>query len=85
MPCWASFSLLPATIASKTHAAGGDHRHRPGGPAGGGELLLDSDREKAVTRTNGLVESVEKRDWDRMKTYLHPNVSLTVFNGAMRW
>src|SRR5882724_8157377 len=43
--------------------------------------LLDSDREKVVKRTYGLVESVEKRDWERMKTYLNPNVSLTVFNG----
>jgi len=43
--------------------------------------LLDSDREKVVKRTYGLVESVEKRDWERMKTYLNPNVSLTVFIG----
>jgi hypothetical protein len=44
-------------------------------------FVLDSDREKVIKRTNALVDSVEKRDWDRMKTYLHPNVSLTVFNG----
>ncbi len=44
-------------------------------------FLLDSDREKVLKRTYGLVDSVEKRDWNRMGTYLHPNVSLTVFNG----
>jgi len=44
-------------------------------------FLLDSDREKVVKRTYALVDSVEKRDWNRMATYLHPNVAIVVFNG----
>ena len=42
--------------------------------------LLDSDREKVIKRTHGLVESVEKRDWARMATYLHPNVTIATFS-----
>jgi len=44
-------------------------------------FLLDSDREKVVKRTNALVQSVEARDWNRMATYLHPNVAVSVFAG----
>ena len=44
-------------------------------------FLLDSDREKVVKRTYGLVDSVEKGDWSRMATYLHPNVTIVVYNG----
>src|SRR6266446_5260937 len=44
-------------------------------------FLLDSDREKVVKRTNALVQSVEARDWTRMATYLHPNVTVSVFAG----
>ena len=43
--------------------------------------LLDSDREKVIKRTHGLVESVEKRDWARMANYLHPNVTIATFSG----
>ena len=43
--------------------------------------FLESPREKVIKRTYALVESVEKRDWDRMGTYLHPNVAVSVFNG----
>jgi hypothetical protein len=43
--------------------------------------LLDSDREKVVQRTRGLVNSVESRDWKRMETYLHPNVTISKFSG----
>src|SRR4051794_35028905 len=44
-------------------------------------FLLDSDRERVVKRTHGLVESVEARDWNRMGTYLHPNVAIVTFTG----
>jgi len=48
-------------------------------------FLLDSDREKVVKRTNAWVQSVEARDWNRMATYLHPNVAVSVFAAAIRW
>jgi hypothetical protein len=44
-------------------------------------FFLDSDREKVIKRTRALVQSVEARDWDRMGSYLHPNVTIAVFNG----
>ncbi|HEV8377584.1 MAG TPA: hypothetical protein VGP99_01950 [Tepidisphaeraceae bacterium] len=44
-------------------------------------FFLDSDREKVIKRTNALVESLEARDWNRMATYLHPNVAITTFTG----
>jgi hypothetical protein len=43
--------------------------------------LLDSEREKVVKRTRALVKSVEKRDWNAMGTYLHPNVTIAVLSG----
>src|SRR3954463_10655610 len=43
--------------------------------------LLDSPREKVIKRTYALVDSVEKRDWDRMGTYLSPGVAIVVFDG----
>jgi hypothetical protein len=46
--------------------------------------LLDSEREKVVKRTRALVKSVEKRDWNAMGTYLHPNVTVTLFSGRDR-
>ncbi|HEV8607138.1 MAG TPA: hypothetical protein VGQ99_17490 [Tepidisphaeraceae bacterium] len=47
-------------------------------------FFLDSEREKVIKRTRGLVESVEARDWNRMATYLHPNVTISVFAGRDR-
>src|SRR5687767_12714217 len=44
-------------------------------------FFLDSDREKVVKRTHGLVNSIEARDWNRMATYLHPNVAVVTFTG----
>ena len=44
-------------------------------------FFLDSDREKVIKRTNALVDAIEARQWDRMATYLHPNVTVAVFNG----
>jgi hypothetical protein len=44
-------------------------------------FLLDSDREKVIKRTNAFVQSVERRDWDQMGTFLHPNVAISVFSG----
>src|SRR5258705_8159002 len=47
-------------------------------------FLLDSDREKVIKRTRGLVESVNARDWNRMGTYLHPNVTVSMWTGRDR-
>src|SRR3954469_15851987 len=47
----------------------------------GVSYLLDSPREKVVKRTYALVDSIEKRDWDRMGTYLHSTVTVSVFSG----
>jgi len=44
-------------------------------------FFLDSDREKVVKRTYGLVESVEARDWNRMGTYLHQDVAIVTYTG----
>ena len=44
-------------------------------------FLLDSPREKVIKRSYGLVESVEKRDWNRMGTYLHSNVAVVNLTG----
>lgn len=44
-------------------------------------FLLDSDREKVIKRNYALVDSVEKRDWSAMGTYLHANVAIVTFNG----
>jgi hypothetical protein len=43
--------------------------------------FLDSDREKVIKRTNALVQTVERRDWDGMGAYLHPDVTISVFAG----
>ena len=40
-------------------------------------FFLDSPREKVIKRTYALVDSVEARDWNRMSSYLHPNVNFT--------
>ncbi len=44
-------------------------------------FFLDSDREKVMKRTRGLVESVNARDWNRMTTYLHPKVEVSIYSG----
>ena len=44
-------------------------------------FLLDSPREKVIKRTNALVESVDARQWDRMGSYLSPNVTIATFSG----
>jgi hypothetical protein len=46
--------------------------------------FLDSEREKVMKKTQALVSSVEARDWNRMKTLLHPNVTVSVFAGRDR-
>src|SRR2546426_2283439 len=44
-------------------------------------FFLDSDREKVIKRSNALVESIDARDWSRLATYLHPNVTIVTFTG----
>ena len=44
-------------------------------------FLLDSDREKVIKRTNALVDSIEARQWDRMASYLSPNINIVGFSG----
>jgi hypothetical protein len=44
-------------------------------------FFLDSDREKVIKRTRGLVESVNAKDWNKMGVYLHPNVNVVVWSG----
>ena len=47
-------------------------------------FFLDSDREKVMKRTRGLVESVNTRDWNRMGIYLHPDVTVSMWAGRDR-
>jgi hypothetical protein len=44
-------------------------------------FVLDSEREKVIKRTRELVNFIEARDWNKLATYLHPNVTVAVFSG----
>ena len=44
-------------------------------------FFLDSPREKVIKRTHGLVESVDAHQWDKMGSYLSPNVTIANFSG----
>jgi len=43
--------------------------------------LLESPREKAIARTRALVAAVEKRDWNKMQSLLHPEIALIGWKG----
>ncbi|MCY2952173.1 MAG: hypothetical protein NTU53_09380 [Planctomycetota bacterium] len=43
--------------------------------------LLDSPRENAIARTKALVAAVQKRDWTKMGSLLHPEVGLVGWKG----
>ena len=42
--------------------------------------FVDTDEERAVKRTKQLVDSFEKKDWERMRGLLHPRVTLGIAN-----
>jgi len=44
--------------------------------------LLDSPREVAIARTRALVAAVEKRDWPKVQSLLHPAVALVGWKGG---
>lgn len=41
---------------------------------------VDTDRERAVRRTRLLVDSFEKKEWETVRTLLHPRASMSVAN-----
>lgn len=42
--------------------------------------LVDTDLEKAVKRTRTLVASVDKRDWETLRSLLDPQVSFAIYS-----
>jgi len=44
--------------------------------------LVDTDAEKAVKASKGMVSAIEQRDWTRLRNLLSPSVTLAVMNGS---
>jgi hypothetical protein len=42
--------------------------------------FVDTDQERVVKRTRQLVTAFEQKDWERLRSLLHPRVSLSIAN-----
>ena len=47
--------------------------------------FVDTDQERAVKRTRQLVAAFEQKDWEGMRSLLHPRVSLGIANSVTRY